>query len=104
MRGASQPRPISDFLSPREAAPALQLAGLYHPRPRGRLRQLEHLRKTSPSRSRIGLTAELPLPRAKSRYRRDMRHYSQVLEPRQRSSAGVRAQLAHSVSREAHPR
>ena len=35
--------------------------------------------------AQIGLSVELPLPRAKSRYRRDARHYSEVLDTRSRA-------------------
>jgi len=35
--------------------------------------------------AQLGLEVELPLPRAKSRYRRDKRHYSQVLDSSSRA-------------------
>ena len=87
-RDEHQPRPIADFLG---HAKRRQLSNWQVYTIRDRIAvdfvgRFEHLQEDlTAALAQVGIEVELPLPRAKSRYRRDKRHYSQVLDHTSRS-------------------
>jgi hypothetical protein len=87
-REESSPRPITAFLA---RAKRRQISNweIYTIRDRiavDFVGRFEHLREDlAAALARIGLPGDLELPRAKSRFRRDARHYSEVLDTRSRA-------------------
>jgi hypothetical protein len=88
MREQAVPQPIAQFL---HGAKRRQISNWEIYAERGRIAvdfvgRFENLAgDLAEALSRIGLRVELPLPRAKTRFRRDARHYSEVLDAPSRS-------------------
>jgi len=87
-RDTSEPRPIAHFLG---QAKRRQLSNWQVYTIRDEIAvdfvgRFEHLQEDlAAALGQIGLEVEMPLPRAKTRYRRDKRHYSQVLDSASRA-------------------
>jgi hypothetical protein len=82
-RDANAPRPIADYLgrAKRRQLSNWQIYTIRDEIAVDFVGRFEHLHEDlAAALSQLGLAVELPLPRAKSRYRRDKRHYSQVLD------------------------
>jgi len=87
-REASRPRPIADFLghAKRRQISNWQIYTVRDEIAVDFVGRFEHLQEDlAAALAQVGLEVELPLPRAKARYRRDKRHYSQVLDSSSRA-------------------
>jgi hypothetical protein len=87
-RDARDPRPIADFLghAKRRQISNWQVYTIRDQIAVDFVGRFEHLQEDlAAALAQLGLSVELPLPRAKSRYRRDKRHYSEVLDSSSRA-------------------